>query len=99
MARLRRATTVTTVRAELAAGWRAFAADFAERLEIPPARVGAYLARADALDRGEPVDVASWEVSRHLPGRLSGLPYRWTVEPDGELRPAADDERRVSHAG
>jgi hypothetical protein len=78
------------VRAELAAKWRARAAEYAERIGMPPASDGEV--RADALDRGEPVEVAGWELPRGLlpRGAAPGAPYFYVIEPDGSVRPATE---------
>ena len=78
-------------RRALAAEWRAWHArvcDFRARLGVEaPERCE----RADALDRGEPVEVANWELPHDIlpPGALVFGPYFYVIEPDGSLRTGA----------
>lgn len=44
-------------------------------------------AKADAIDRGEPLEVASWEIARHVPG-IRALPHRYFIlYADGTITP------------
>lgn len=59
-----------------------------------------YDGRADALDRGEPVRVANWELPRGVLPNVRGIlgpayPYWYVVEPDGTVRPATDTDHEA----
>lgn len=77
----RRSSNGQDVRAGLLSWWR----EFAER--HPPA-AGPYLPRIAALEAGEPVVVAAWEVAPHAPSPLTGA-YHYRLEEDGTLTPVA----------
>ncbi len=79
------------IRDRLAAKWRAFAIDLADRLGLPVGAVATgYLERAASLERGEPVEVAAWELPRELRPPLHSAPNRFVVEPDGTVRPVEE---------
>lgn len=73
------------LRAYLAESWRSFAEDFAERIGMPAESVGGYLQRAEALEAGEPVEVAAWELPAGTVPRGDGR--RYVIQSDGELLP------------
>ncbi len=86
------------LRAKLAARFREVAYDYAERLgiDVDPTdpqtiknlSLDHFCQRADALDRGEPVEVASWELPRGtIAGPLTQAPHFFVLEADGTLTP------------
>jgi hypothetical protein len=82
----RRASGSEKLRAAVAAKLRAFAEEWAGRLGLDVRKVGGYVDRADALDRGEPVLVASWEIPSGLRAALGVAGTRhYVLEPDGML--------------
>lgn len=93
MARPRRGAGHGNVRGELAAKWRAQAADYGARLGVAPQAVGGWVERADALEAGKPVLVAAWELPRSVRLRMSEAPDWYLIEPDGSVR--AQDNRRM----
>jgi hypothetical protein len=89
VARRKTHAITSALRAELAASDREWARSYAERIGFPPGeRLSYYLDRADALDRGEPVEVDAWELPRGvLPHGAVAAGGRYVIELDGTLRP------------
>lgn len=83
----RRASGSEELWAAVAAKLRGFAEEWAGRLGLDVRDVGGYVDRADRLDRGEPVLVASWEVPAELRQALGiAGTCHYVLEPDGMLR-------------
>lgn len=76
----RRSSDGQDVRSGLLSWWR-------ELVTRHPWAYGPYLPRIAALESGEPVVVAAWEVAPFTPSPLSAYHYR--VESDGALTPVA----------
>lgn len=97
MAKLRRSAGSPTLRVLLAALLRKHDADWRARCcrldGVDPGPTLSALA-ADALDRGEPVEVAGWEVAAACDDHPRGIAWvgRVRVEPDGTIVPI---ERRA----
>jgi hypothetical protein len=76
------------LRADLADKFREQAHKVADRLGGGVAPDGHALERADALDAGESVTVANWELPKGtlpLGSCRPGRPYWYVVEPDGSI--------------
>ncbi len=90
MARRKSEEFDTGIRDWLAAKWRAFAYDYADQIGRPVEEMGYYLERSAALDRGEPVTVAAWELPRELRPPLHSAPDWFVIELDGTVRPVEE---------
>lgn len=78
----RRPPVVAGVREELAARDREFVACNADIYGSTDP--GGYLRRAEALDRGETVEVSGWELPAGAVSR-GGASFRYRVHPDGSI--------------
>jgi hypothetical protein len=72
-------------RAVLAERWRAAHEQFSESTKAAGFGRGHWQAKVEALERGEPVVVASWEIPRLFPG-IRAYPHRYfKLHADGTL--------------